>query len=66
MDHTSKNPAVPASANRVNQALSQSFDHHSTEPGPFRLAVRMVSQRYCISIVHARTVCELAGIGGEA
>ena len=68
MDHVNKNPAAPASADRVisNQAHSQSFERHITEPAPFSLAVRLISNRYQISIWHARTVCQLAGIGGDA
>lgn len=71
MDHANKNPAALAGANRVDsqalsQALSQGFDRNPTETAPESLAVRMVAQRYRISIFHARTICQLSGIGGQA
>ena len=65
-----KNPAARASANRVVKVkASDGID--TCNPTESRVetqseirAARYIARRFGISFHHARTVCELAGIGG--
>lgn len=63
-----KNPA--AGSDRVLgsiKALGRALDTQEPKVSYSEsLAVRLIAARFRISAVHARTVCELAGIGGAA
>ena len=63
-----KNPAALAGANRAQEVITLlGVDvREPTEIENESLPVRLVSHRYHLSISRARTVCFLAGIGGEA
>lgn len=58
------NPAALAGANRV---LNSRCDAPNTNEVPSDVqAVRSLMRRFPISVWHARTVCELYGLGGAA
>ncbi|MFP5077036.1 hypothetical protein ACLE20_06985 [Rhizobium sp. YIM 134829] len=61
-----KNPVagsdrVPLNIKAVGTALDTQEPKSSSSESP---AVRHVARRFNLSVYHARTVCELAGIGG--
>ncbi|NTI22270.1 hypothetical protein G6M87_10420 [Rhizobium rhizogenes] len=73
MDLAIKNPAAPASANRVPKivAIAKPLDtRHPTETAPeFQselLAIRAVMRRCQVTFWHAKTICQLSGLGGAA
>ncbi len=68
MQTSKTNPAAAATANRVLNFSRFPNDSASeaTETTSESLAVRLIAQRHGITIARARTVCLLAGIGGEA
>ena len=63
-----KNPA--ASSDRVSgniKAVGTALDTPKPNPSSLEsLAAHRIASRFRLSIFHARTVCELAGIGGAA
>ncbi|PYE98934.1 hypothetical protein C8J35_103535 [Rhizobium sp. PP-F2F-G38] len=68
-----KNPAARASANRVLKvkAFSSSIDNQNPTEFPHEtqselLAVSSVMRRCRVSFWHAKTICQLHGLGGHA
>lgn len=67
-----KNPEARASANRVLKvkAFCSSIDgqnptENSHETQPELLAVASVMRRFSVSFWHAKTICQLSGLGGQ-
>ena len=67
-----KNPEARASANRVLKVrafLSSIDDQNPTEnpheTQPELLAVASVMRRFSVSFWHAKTICQLSGLGGQ-
>lgn len=68
MQQAKTNPAAAATANRVLNFSRFPNDNTAevNETASESLAVRLIARRHGITIARARTVCLLAGIGGEA
>jgi hypothetical protein len=67
-----KNPAARASANRVLNVklFSDSIDSQNPSEFPHTtqselLAVSSVMRRFRVSFWHAKTICQLNGLGGQ-
>lgn len=68
-----KNPAARAGANRVPEiaAISKPLDflnptEHTLLNQSELLAVRAVMRRCRVSFYHAKTICQLSGLGGQS
>lgn len=67
-----ENPAARASANRVRniKGLGRLDVQNPTEKPPEiqseMLAVRSVMRRFGVTFWHAKTICQLSGLGGVA
>lgn len=67
-----KNPAARAGANRVLKVRSLPNDIDNQNPTEFPhqtqselLAVTSVMRRFSVSFWHAKTICQLCGLGGQ-
>lgn len=67
-----KNPEARAGANRVLklEAFSSSIDNQNPteftqETQSELLAVASVMRRFSVSFWHAKTICQLSGLGGQ-
>lgn len=67
-----KNPEARAGANRVLklEAFSSSIDNQNPTEFPQEtqselLAVASVMRRFSVSFWHAKTICQLSGLGGQ-
>ena len=68
-----ENPAARASANRVSEIVAIAKPLDIRNPIEFisefqseLLAVRSVMRRFRVSFHHAKTICQLSGLGGIA